>query len=169
MTAGGQVVLQADAGEDAVNQPDGGGGCRYETAHLGHQHDNGYLPNEGGLAGHVGAGNQHNLGVVGVQGGVVGDECAGAEDTLHYGMPAVGDADSVAVVEGRPHVTVAHGDAGQPGEHVGARHRSGQAGDAFAVVGNLPANLAVEGALQFLQPLAGFQRLALVLFQLRAT
>ena len=56
--AAGEVVGGADAGEDAVDEADGGGLGGDEGAGLGHQHEEGDLADVGGFAGHVGAGDE---------------------------------------------------------------------------------------------------------------
>ena len=58
--ARGQVVLQSDPGEDPVDQTDGRFRCRNEAADLGHEGDDGHLPDVSGLSGHVRPGQHHH-------------------------------------------------------------------------------------------------------------
>jgi len=44
-----------------VGQPDAGRVCRHKTADLGHQHDQGHLPQKGGFTGHIGASNYKQM------------------------------------------------------------------------------------------------------------
>ena len=164
---GSQVVLQADAGKDTVHQADLGMVGGHETANLRQQHNQRHLPDVSGFAGHIGAGNQHNLGILGVHGGVVGDIGAGVQHPFHHRMPTARNADGAALVEDGADIAMPHGDGGQSGEHIGAGNGGGEAGYGGPLVGNLPADLAVQGAFQLLQPLPGVQYLAFVLFQLR--
>ena len=71
------LILRADAREDAVDQAQAGGGGGDEGAHLGQDDDEGDLADVGGFAGHVGAGDDEELVVHAVEEGVVGDEAAG--------------------------------------------------------------------------------------------
>ena len=72
-----QIVGRADAGEDAVDQGQGGGFGGNEGAHLRQDGDERGLAQVGGLAAHVGAGDDGDQigGIVEIE--IVGDEAAG--------------------------------------------------------------------------------------------
>ena len=83
-----QVVGRADAGEQAVDHADGGAFGRHRQAGLGEHDDQRVLPQEGGFAGHVGAGEQQHA-LVGRQVAVVGHELRVAgERGFHHRMAA---------------------------------------------------------------------------------
>ena len=67
------VVAGADAGENFVDDANACAFGRYEAAHLGEQHDEGRLAQQGRLTGHVGTGDDDDLLLLGVEAHVVGD------------------------------------------------------------------------------------------------
>ena len=70
--AGRDVVGGAHAGEYLVHDADGGAFCRHEGAYLRHEHDEGGLPEQGRLTGHIGTCQHDNLLRVVVEQDVVG-------------------------------------------------------------------------------------------------
>ena len=59
-----QVVVGADAGEDAVDRADGGAGGRHIAADIGQQHDERGLAHEGRFTAHVRAGDEQQAALV---------------------------------------------------------------------------------------------------------
>ena len=72
-----QVVGGADAGEDAVHQPEPRRTCGTKRSHLRHQHDQRGLPQIGRLAAHVRPGDQQDGMRRAVQIKIVGHEAVG--------------------------------------------------------------------------------------------
>ena len=165
--APGQVVRGPHPGEDAIHhaEPDLAG--RDKTAHLGHQHDQAYLPDDGALASHVGAGDQEDLVALDVQVHVVGYEAAIAELALHHRVPAGLDVDDVAVVDFRADVGFVLGHFGQAGQHVEAGQTAGDLLHLGGPAGGPGAQLQKELVLQLLEAFFGAQYLGLVLLQVR--
>ena len=91
---GGDVVVGADAGEDAIDDADMRRLGRHEAADLGHQHDQRHLAQVGALAGHVRAGQQHDP-RVGPERGVVGHELARRQAVLDDRVAAFDDLQRV--------------------------------------------------------------------------
>ena len=75
-----EVVGRANAGEDAVDDPDLGLCCGDKAAGLGEEDEEGDLADVGAFAGHVGAGEDDEAGGIGVEHGVVGHEAGGCID-----------------------------------------------------------------------------------------
>ena len=71
--AHGDVVRSSHPRENAVHHADTCTFGRNERAYLCHQRDNGRLPEQGGLAAHIGAGDDDDLLAVCVQINIVGD------------------------------------------------------------------------------------------------
>ena len=86
--ASGEVVRSAHAGKETVHEADFGGGGGDEGAHLGHDADDGDLPQDGGFAGHVGTGEQAEPAVF-VQDETVRHEVSLADDFLDNGMASL--------------------------------------------------------------------------------
>ncbi len=78
---GVDLVLGADAGEDAVDNADAGRSGGDIAADLGHEDDEGDLAQVGALAAHVGAGDDAHA-LAGFEGNIVGDEALAAEGVL---------------------------------------------------------------------------------------
>ena len=70
----GQAVRRADAGEDPVDHADPRPGRGDETPHLGHQNDQGDLPDIGRFSGHVGTGDDQKAVFLQIERDIVGDE-----------------------------------------------------------------------------------------------
>ncbi len=84
-------VLGADAGEDSVDHSDSRGASGHKAAHLGHQHDQGHLPEVSGLARHVRAGD-HPDALALLQHRVVRDETTtGWHELLHHRVAPLSD------------------------------------------------------------------------------
>jgi hypothetical protein len=115
--AGGNVVLGADACENAVDQPDFGAFCWHKRADLGHEYDEGHLAHYGTFAGHVGAGDDANQVCIGRELERVGDEMP-AQLLFNHGMPPVFDAQSGVVMHVWAHITIDDRHFGQGGHHV---------------------------------------------------
>ena len=75
-------------GEDPVRDPDLGFASGHEAAHLGHEHDEGGLAEEGRLAAHVGAGENVQSRDPRAHGEVVGHE-GFCEQTFHDRVAAL--------------------------------------------------------------------------------
>ena len=113
----GNVVVGANARENAIDDPNV---CRlggHETAHLGHEDDERHLAQVGTFAGHVRAGEQHDPGVRAEHGGV-GDELPRRQAVFHNGVAPVDDLQYVALVDEWPHVAVGAGAFGERDEQV---------------------------------------------------
>ena len=95
--AADEVVAGADAREDAVDDAHAQGIGGDESTHLGHDDDEGDLPDVGGFAGHVGAGDDHDLVRVAVEERVVGNEARGVGEALDDRMPTAADFQFAAV------------------------------------------------------------------------
>ena len=93
------VVHRAHPGEDAVHDADIGLGGGDKAADVGQEDDEGHLAQDGGFAGHVGAGDDHQGGLV-VQGDIVGDKTAGGQDPFDDRVAALGDAEAPALAAG---------------------------------------------------------------------
>ena len=116
--AAGEVVLGADAREDAVDDADAGRGRGHEGAHLGHEHEQRGLADVGALAGHVRAGDERDPALA-VEHGVVRDEAlAASRACLDHGMARVAQLERPVLEDLGPHVVAAGGDLGEGGEHV---------------------------------------------------
>ncbi len=126
--AAADVVAGAHAGEHLVYQADAGAFGGHETAHLGHQRDEGRLAQQGRFAGHIGAGDQDDLYFVVVEVDVVGhvrfaDGQLGFDDRV----PAVADVEHGGIVQFRAVVVVFQG-------HFGKRQQAVQPGDQLGIV-----------------------------------
>ena len=110
---GRQVVLRADAGEDAIHQPDARRLRRDERADLRQQRNQRDLPQVGRFARHIRPGQQQDLRVAGGKLGIVGDEGDLALARLHDGMASGDDVDGVALVQLGTAVVLARGDLRQ--------------------------------------------------------
>jgi hypothetical protein len=86
-----QVVVRADAGEDAIAYPDRSLLCRDVRTDLSEQHDARDLTQIGGLAGHVRSGQDDDARAL-VEAHIVGDESPWAERALHERMASTPDA-----------------------------------------------------------------------------
>ena len=163
--AGGEVVLQADAGENAVNQADAGLGCRDEAAHLSQQRDQRHLPDVSRLASHVGAGQHQHPGLAG-QLHIIGDIFAVIQYPLDYRMPAIPDAYDGIVVDRWPHVSVINRRLGQSAENIHLGNGGTGATNVRSRFGNLGADPPVYGLFFTGHLIAGVQHPGLVLFKL---
>ena len=127
----GQVVLRADAGEDAVHDADPGPLGGHEAAGLGEDHDQRGLAQVGALARHVGPGQQQQLGrarAVGGQRRVVGHEGRRiprrTQRGLHDRMPPGRDLQARLGLQLGPAPVALGGQIGQPGRRVEPRQRA---------------------------------------------
>ena len=120
-----EVVARADAGEDAVDEADLGGGGGDEAAGLGEKDEQGDLADVGAFAGHVGSGEDDEAGLFGVERGVVGNEASGGHCLVKDGMASVGDPDRSSGGEFRADVAKGAGGFGQSAEGVDLRDGAG--------------------------------------------
>ena len=159
--------MQSDPSEDAVHQTDGRFRRRNEAADLRHERDDGHLADVSGLTRHIGAGQHHYPRAVVREVHIVGHVGADVQDPFHHRVAAVGDPDSVALVESRPDVAVLHRGVGQPGEDVQPGDGRGDPADGAGGLGQLSADSVINGPFGFLQSVFGVQHQRLVFFQLR--
>ena len=125
-----EFVAGADAGEDAINEAEATVARGHPRAGLGHENNEGYLTNVGGLAGHVGAGDEGDLRGFLSSGGselaVVGDEGMGAGEAeglaAHHlfddGVATLVDFEAVGGVDFRAAVVPLAGEAGPASENI---------------------------------------------------
>src|SRR5208283_1448939 len=113
-----KVVAGPDTREYPVHEPDPARRGGDPRANLGHEGDQGDLPDVGRLARHVGPRYQGDLGVAARERGVVGDEGLGAagaglarpEALLDHRVAPLADLERVALVDLRPAVAPFAGD-----------------------------------------------------------
>ena len=118
-----QVVARAHPGEEPVHRADRCRGGRDERAHLGEHHAEADLPQDRGLARHVGPGHQrHPLGLG--EAGVVGDERLARHHALDHRVAALAQHEVEAVVHLGPHVATGHGAVGEGGPDVEPREHA---------------------------------------------
>ena len=108
-----QAVRRADAGKDPVDHPDPRPGRGDETPHLGHENDQGHLPDAGRFPGHVGPGNNQKAVFLQIEKNVIGDETGPAGESLDNRMPAVRDLDDILAVDHGATVVVTLGHLGE--------------------------------------------------------
>ena len=99
---------------DADPGPGGGN----ETPHLGHQDDQGNLPDIGRLSGHVGTGNDEKAILLQIEEHVIGNETRSTGHPLHHRMAAVGDFDGLPLIDHGAAVVVPFGHLGKRRERV---------------------------------------------------
>ena len=162
---GVDLVLRADAGENAVHQADASALRRHKGADLGHQGDQGDLAQKDRLAAHVGAGDDQNR-LVGRQAHVVGLERLVAQAQLHHRMPAGDDFDHLVVGQLGANEAVVGRNLGQGRGHVQLGQGLGQLQQARRGRAYLGQHLPVDLGLELELPLLGIQDQALVFLQL---
>ena len=91
------LILRADAGKDAVDQPQLRLLCGHVTADLRHQCDQRHLPQVSGFPGHIGTGDDHDLVAVTIESRGVGDERIGRVDQFHQRVTSVDEIQCVAI------------------------------------------------------------------------
>ena len=161
-----QVIRSADAGEDAVDNADGGAAGRHKGSDLRHQRDKGHLPHIGRFAGHVGAGDDADGKLAAVEQAVIGDKQAVGLDALDNGVAAGQYLDAVAAVDGGTHIIVGKGALSVRADDVEPRHGSRRKLHAAQRVEQLQTQLFKDLALQTDRALAGAQDLLLQLLEL---
>ena len=142
--AAGELITGADAGKDAVNNADFGGGGGDEAAHLRHEDEEGILADIGGFAGHIGPGEDHDLGIGSIEEGVVGDELLVREEALDDGMAACGDVEGVTRGDEGAAVIAAQGDPGEVLQHIKGGDGSGEVLERGVVGGDVEAQFLKE-------------------------
>ncbi len=134
--AGRDVVLGADAREDAVDDANAGLVGGNERSDLGHERDEGDLAQPAALARHVGAGEDHDLVGFGVEQGVIGNVFAGWQDGFEDWMPAGDDLDARSIVQRGADVVPLHGHGGEGAGRVEVGDGRRQLPESFGVFGN---------------------------------
>ncbi len=102
--AAGEIVLRPDAAEYLVHEPDPRRLGGHEGADVGHEGDEGGLPEHGGLAGHVRPRYEGEGLAAHVQVEVVRHEGTGGKASLDHGVPSLADRKQGLVREFRPAV-----------------------------------------------------------------
>ncbi len=159
------LVAGPDAGEDAVHHADVGRLRRHKGADLGHQGDEGRLPQIGGLTRHVRPGEdvdarvRREVGVIGNKGLIPG--------ALHHRMTASGDLDDRAVVHCRTDITPAFRHLRQGRVDIQQGDALGQLAQTLALCGQLRAHLPEDLLLQLQPALVRVEDQGLVLLQFR--
>ena len=142
-------------------------GRRDEGPALGHQDDEGGLPQEGALTGHVGTGEDDNLLFFAVQIHVVGDIfLSRRHQRFDDRMPAFPDVQRLAAVHVRPTVMALHGLLGKPGEHVHLREDAAVALDVGNLLPDAADELSVKAGLDGIDAVFGRENLLFVLLEL---
>src|SRR5262249_16996263 len=179
-----RVIVQPDAGENAVNNPQRNRPGGDESSYLRHQTDQRDLSDVDRLTGHVRRGQQHDLRRGGVafslsgqikvcptKPGVVRREASLdlvariGQPPLDHRMAAPADHDLAALVQFGPDVVVTRRAFSQRRAEVNVRDAGGHLGDAVGVAADLGADLAVEGGFEFDDPLPGVGDQRFILFQ----
>ena len=142
------LVLGADAREDAVHQTDAGLVGGHEAADLCHQRDERNLADVGRLAGHVGAGDDVDARLA-VEAAVVGRIAqAAVQHPLNHRMAPGEDAQLAVFANLRATVTFAHGHLGQRKEGIEVRNGARRAGQTGRGLRQAATQLVEEAALQ---------------------
>ena len=162
---GVDLVLGADAGEDAVDEADAGGGGGDEAAHLRHQDDQGDLAQVGGLAGHVGAGDDAHA-LAGLEGDVVGHEALAAEGVLDHRVAAVLDVEHVVRQDLGADVAAQGSGLGEGGQDIQLGQAAGGAQQAGGGGAQALAHLAEQAQLDLVDALLGVEHQRLVFLHL---
>lgn len=138
--AAGKFVAGSDAGEYAVDEADVTRFRRDPGTYLGHEGDQGDLPDVGRFSGHVGAGEEHDLVRGGVERGVVGNEGEASGEAevlcpdglLDDGVASFNDFEGRAFVEFGAAVVPLAGDSGPTTENIEFREGFGGGAEGFA-------------------------------------
>ena len=162
-----QVVLGADAREDAVHHPDPRAPGGHEAPHLGQQHDERRLPHVGRLPGHVRPRDHEALDLVRHEPEVVRHEPRALGPELEHRVAALLDVDDAAVVDDGPDVAALARHVSQRRQHVERRHRLGGAQEPVGLAGDGAPELVEELVLEAVHPPLGAQDLRLLLAELR--
>ncbi len=165
--SGGDVVLRADAGEDAVDQSDASPLSRYERADLRQQGDQRDLPQPAALASHVGAGEDHDLLFAGVEMRVIGYELAAGQGRLQHRMPPRSDIDRPKFVQLGLDVLVAHRKFRQGRDHVDPGDGARGLEQVLRLTGDLSHHPVEDICLHVRQGLLSVEDNRLVLLELR--
>ena len=88
------------------------------SSHLGHERNQGRLPNVNAFARHVWAGNEHDLALVGSKDKVVGNEGSRRQNLIENRMAALAHVHNRVVDEFRPAIRPRRRQLGQSGQHV---------------------------------------------------
>ncbi len=163
---GVDLVLGADARENAVHQADARLGSRHKAAHLRHQRDQGHLAQEGALARHIGAGDQaHDLAFL--KYAVVGHETFGAHAAFDHRVAPIPDFENGIGGDLRAGIAVQGGCLRQRGQHIQLRQGAGRVEQHAAGIRDLRTHLAENAGFDLVDALLGIQHQGFIFFHLR--
>ena len=161
------IVGSPDSGENLVHHADMSRFRRDERPHLGHQDNEGRLPQQSRLTRHVGTRNHHDLLLLIVQQQVVGDILLPhRHQGFDHRMPSLADFDTRTVVERRTDVVALPSDTGERLQAVDTRHDSGIPLQSSQGMRNEPDQFGVNPLLDQQHLLLGTENFFFVLFQL---
>ena len=103
-------------------EADPGPGGGDEAPHLGHQDDQGNLPDVGRLSGHVGTGNDEKPILLQIEEHVIGNESRSTGHPLHHRVASVDDFDGLTRIDHGTAVVVSF-------RHFGQRRKRIEIGD----------------------------------------
>ena len=100
-----EVIRSADAGKNAVGQGDIRRGGGHKAAHVGHEHDQGYLTHIGGFTRHIRPGDNHHAVLI-VQVRIIGHEHCAAKPFFDDRVASIDDFVAPLIVDGRAHIFI---------------------------------------------------------------
>ena len=155
------------AGEDAVNESDGGARGGNIRAGLGERDEQGNLPDESAFARHVGAGDDEDLVVAVVEARIVGNETFLDQGLFENRMASVGNINDVAIVDGRAAIILVARQLGETGKGVELGERNGGLLDGEGLFLDLDAELLEQLEFKRIGFFVGAENLAFHFLQLR--
>ena len=163
----GNVVRGAHTGEEFVEPADMGFPRRHKGPRLGHEHDEGRLPQQGALTGHVGASEDDDLLFFRIQIDVVGDIFfPGRHEGFNDGMPAFPDVQGLAVVHLGAAIVALYGLLGKACKHIHLGEDAAVHLDGGNLLLDAADELPVQAGLDGVDAVFGREDFLLVLFQL---